>query len=245
MSAAGLKLNVSTRNRTDDAPLRSSRLSSRLSKSDGSKNEGRVVSVSAVPDESVKRTKICVTELPPNRSPLYTPIGIPGATGVSIRESNWSPVSSNTAIYPAAEPTGARPRARMEYLANLRRTARMPLEWLLTGHGDPVLTHARLVRRRFAEHERRCARIAAALEPGQHSAEPTQTQFGWHVIKLEDRRSGAPASLEEIEPQLREKLARGALEAVLDALRDGAEIEIVSESAEPSGQAAANPAPAQ
>jgi len=89
------------------------------------------------------------------------------------------------------------------------------------------------------------SQAAAALEPGQHSAEPTQTQFGWHVIKLEDRRSGAPASLEEIEPQLREKLARGALEAVLDALRDGAEIEIVSESAEPSGEAAANPAPAQ
>jgi glyoxylase-like metal-dependent hydrolase (beta-lactamase superfamily II) len=79
-------------------------------------------------------------------------------------------VSSNTEIYPAAEPTGARPRARVEYLANLRRTARMPLERLLTGHGDPVLTHARLVRRRFADHERRCARIAAALEPGPATA---------------------------------------------------------------------------
>jgi glyoxylase-like metal-dependent hydrolase (beta-lactamase superfamily II) len=79
-------------------------------------------------------------------------------------------VSSNTEIYPAAEPTGTRPRARVEYLASLRRTARMPLERLLSGHGDPVLAHARLVRRRFAEHERRCARIAAALEPGPASA---------------------------------------------------------------------------
>jgi hypothetical protein len=58
----------------------------------------------------------------------------------------------------------------VEYLANLRRSARMPLERLLTGHGDPVLAHARLVRRRFADHERRCGRIAAALEPGPANA---------------------------------------------------------------------------
>ncbi len=89
------------------------------------------------------------------------------------------------------------------------------------------------------------SQAAAALEPGQHSAEPTQTEFGWHVIKLEDRRSGAPASLEEVEPQLREQLAREALETVLDGLRDGAEIEIVSERTEPSGEAAPEPAPAQ
>jgi peptidyl-prolyl cis-trans isomerase C len=82
------------------------------------------------------------------------------------------------------------------------------------------------------------SQAAAALEPGQHSAEPTKTQFGWHVIKLEDRRGSAPASLEEVEPQLRQQLARDALETVLDGLRDGAEIEIVSESTEPSGEAA-------
>jgi peptidyl-prolyl cis-trans isomerase C len=76
------------------------------------------------------------------------------------------------------------------------------------------------------------SQAAAALEPGQHSAAPTQTQFGWHVIKVEDRRSGAPAPLEEIETQLREVLARDALETVLNGLRDGAEIEIVPESAE-------------
>jgi glyoxylase-like metal-dependent hydrolase (beta-lactamase superfamily II) len=79
-------------------------------------------------------------------------------------------VSSNTEIYPAVEPTGTRPPARVEYLANLRRTARMPLERLLTGHGDPVLAHALLVRRRFADHERRCGRIAAALEAGPATA---------------------------------------------------------------------------
>ena len=89
------------------------------------------------------------------------------------------------------------------------------------------------------------SQAAAALEPGQHSAEPVQTQFGWHVIKVEDRRRGAPVSLEEVEPQLREQLAREALETVLNGLRGGVEIEIVSESpGENSGPPAAA-APAQ
>ncbi len=83
------------------------------------------------------------------------------------------------------------------------------------------------------------SQAAAALEPGQHSAEPTQTQFGWHVIKIEDRRTAAPVSLEEIEPRLREQLARVTLEKVLRGLREGAEIEIVAESSGESTEAPA------
>lgn len=79
-------------------------------------------------------------------------------------------VSSNTEVYPAAEPDGTRPRARIEYLASLRRTAAMPLRRLLTGHGEPVTDHARLIRRRFGEHERRCARIVDVLAGGRATA---------------------------------------------------------------------------
>ncbi|HTT31693.1 MAG TPA: MBL fold metallo-hydrolase [Solirubrobacteraceae bacterium] len=75
-------------------------------------------------------------------------------------------ISSNAEIVPAAEPTGSRPRARIEYLGNLRRTASMPLTRLLTGHGDPVTDHRRLVLRRFSEHQRRCQRILEVLEEG-------------------------------------------------------------------------------
>jgi glyoxylase-like metal-dependent hydrolase (beta-lactamase superfamily II) len=75
-------------------------------------------------------------------------------------------ISSNAEIVPVAEPTGSRPRARNEYLANLERTASMPLELLLTGHGDPVHDHVGLVRRRFSEHRRRCRRILDVLEQG-------------------------------------------------------------------------------
>jgi glyoxylase-like metal-dependent hydrolase (beta-lactamase superfamily II) len=79
-------------------------------------------------------------------------------------------ISSNTEIYPALEPDGTRPRARVEYLRNLRRTAAMPLTRLLTGHGDDVTAHAELVRRRLADHARRCDRIVAALRHGRASA---------------------------------------------------------------------------
>jgi glyoxylase-like metal-dependent hydrolase (beta-lactamase superfamily II) len=79
-------------------------------------------------------------------------------------------ISSNAEIVPVAEPTGSRPRARIEYLANLKRTASMPLEVLLTGHGDPVRDHVGLVRRRFSEHHRRCRRILDVLEQGSAQA---------------------------------------------------------------------------
>ena len=78
-------------------------------------------------------------------------------------------VSSNTEIYPAAEPDGTRPRARIEYLASLRRTAAMPLDRLLTGHGEPVTEHARLIRRRFGEHERR---VRASSRRSRAGAQP-------------------------------------------------------------------------
>ncbi len=86
------------------------------------------------------------------------------------------------------------------------------------------------------------SKAAAALEPGQHSTAPTQTQFGWHVIKVEDRRSAAPAAFEEIEPQLREQLARESVEAIFKGLRAGMEIEIMSQA---SGESAPEQAPVQ
>ena len=48
---------------------------------------------------------------------------------------------------------------------------RCRLTGLLTGHGDPVIDHRRLVRRRFDEHRRRCKRILGVLEEGR----PTRT----------------------------------------------------------------------
>ena len=60
-------------------------------------------------------------------------------------------ISSNAEIVPAAEPTGSRPRARIEYLGNLRRTASMPLERAADrSRRCPSPITRRLVLRRFA-----------------------------------------------------------------------------------------------
>lgn len=75
------------------------------------------------------------------------------------------------------------------------------------------------------------AQAANQLEPGEYSQEPTKTQFGWHVIKLEDRRQAEPPSFEELEPQLRQAASREAFEGIVAELREGAEIEIL-----PAGQ---------
>jgi peptidyl-prolyl cis-trans isomerase C len=65
---------------------------------------------------------------------------------------------------------------------------------------------------------------AFALEPGAITTEPVQTQFGWHVIKLLDRRTAEP-TFAESEPQLRQDLAREIVTALVADLREDAEIE--------------------
>jgi peptidyl-prolyl cis-trans isomerase C len=68
------------------------------------------------------------------------------------------------------------------------------------------------------------AEAAFALEPGQRTQEPVQTQFGWHIIEVVERRSGTPA-FEETEPRLRQELAREIVLALVADLRGEAEIQ--------------------
>ncbi|NNF24254.1 MAG: peptidylprolyl isomerase [Rhodobacteraceae bacterium] len=65
------------------------------------------------------------------------------------------------------------------------------------------------------------------LEVGAISA-PVQTQFGWHVIKLNDKRSKAAPPLDQVRPQLADTLQRDAIEGYLSKLEDGAEISRVA-----------------
>ena len=47
------------------------------------------------------------------------------------------------------------------------------------------------------------ADAAFGLDAGAITTQPVETQFGWHVIKVEDRRAVAPPSFEEIQVELR------------------------------------------
>ncbi len=80
---------------------------------------------------------------------------------------------------------------------------------------------------------------AFAMEPGSYTADPVETQFGWHVIFVEDQRLQAPPAFEDLEGQLSEELQRAAIDTLLAGLRAGAEIEVFNgETAEGGAEAA-------
>lgn len=64
-----------------------------------------------------------------------------------------------------------------------------------------------------------------ALEVGAIS-EPVETQFGWHVIKLNDTRLKEAPPLEEVRGQLAEGLQREIIEARIAELTEGADISL-------------------
>ncbi|OWJ76108.1 peptidylprolyl isomerase [Haematobacter genomosp. 1] len=64
----------------------------------------------------------------------------------------------------------------------------------------------------------------SALQPGQVS-QPIQTQFGWHVIKLEEVRDAAVPALDEVRPQIETQLQQAAVQAELAKATESAKIE--------------------
>lgn len=65
----------------------------------------------------------------------------------------------------------------------------------------------------------------ALAEPGAVS-EPVQSQFGWHIIKLAEKRQSAPPSFEQLAPQIQNQLLMRSFTEKVDQLMDGVEIKI-------------------
>jgi peptidyl-prolyl cis-trans isomerase C len=65
----------------------------------------------------------------------------------------------------------------------------------------------------------------AKLEKGKITQEPVQTQFGWHVIRLEDVRAGQAPAFADVKEQVRNLLQRKRLQSYLADLRKNAKIE--------------------
>jgi peptidyl-prolyl cis-trans isomerase C len=65
----------------------------------------------------------------------------------------------------------------------------------------------------------------ALTEPGQVS-EPVESQFGWHIIRLEEKRQTQPPTLEEVGPQLQQQVMFQAFEDAVSALKQDIAIDI-------------------
>jgi peptidyl-prolyl cis-trans isomerase C len=68
------------------------------------------------------------------------------------------------------------------------------------------------------------ADVAFGLDKGKISA-PVKTQFGWHVIKVEDKRQKPAPSFDEVKPQLEAFVSRKAQAELVTKLRADAKIE--------------------
>lgn len=65
----------------------------------------------------------------------------------------------------------------------------------------------------------------AELEVGEVSS-PVKTQFGWHLIKLNDKREVAPPPLADVRPEIENQLRQQALQSELEQLRSAAQIDL-------------------
>ncbi len=63
------------------------------------------------------------------------------------------------------------------------------------------------------------------LDKGQMTDAPVQSQFGWHVIKVDDTRDAQFPPLEQVAPQIREALQQQKMAAYADQLRKAAKIQ--------------------
>ncbi len=70
------------------------------------------------------------------------------------------------------------------------------------------------------------ADAAFALKKGEYTKTPVKSQFGYHIILLEDRRRKEAPKFEEVKSELRQKLAVGQIQALLEGLRKNASINI-------------------
>jgi peptidyl-prolyl cis-trans isomerase C len=82
------------------------------------------------------------------------------------------------------------------------------------------------------------------LKKGQYTRTPVHTQFGWHVIQLEDTRSTPAPSLDSVRQQLENELQGQNIQDYVNGLRGAAKVDIKTPAASTAAAPAkADPAP--
>jgi peptidyl-prolyl cis-trans isomerase C len=73
------------------------------------------------------------------------------------------------------------------------------------------------------------AEAVTGMKPGTYTKEPVQTQFGWHIIELQETRKAEPPAFEEAKPQLAALVKRQKLGEKLTDMRNKAMVELNEE----------------
>lgn len=77
------------------------------------------------------------------------------------------------------------------------------------------------------------ADAAFALSAGTYSQQPIKTDFGWHVIKVEEYRDAQPPKLDEVKNELKALITQEAIIALLKDLRSKAKVELFAKDGKP------------
>lgn len=84
---------------------------------------------------------------------------------------------------------------------------------------------------------------AFALKAGETS-KPVKTDFGWHIIRLEDRKMGAAQPYDQVKPAIRNALLRKKVQEAMDGIRASSKVEIIDEDLKKYAEEAAKAAKA-
>ncbi|WP_245413654.1 peptidylprolyl isomerase [Mangrovicella endophytica] len=98
-------------------------------------------------------------------------------------------------------------------------------------------------------------KAAFALKPGEYTKTPVQTQFGWHVIKVEEKRKAEAPAFDTVKEQVRQVVMREKYMQIVQKARDElkvvyvdpkvkAQVESLEKQAASGAAAGAAPAPA-
>ena len=89
---------------------------------------------------------------------------------------------------------------------------------------------------------------AFALKPGEVTDKPVHTSYGWHVIRVEERRVAAPPSFEQARDELRSHMIQEGVQKLVANARAGVKVEKFNadgSTARPTDTAEPPPAPAR